>query len=93
MAGTGRQRRTSASVVMQRMSFDPLKGLILHAQRKEILEKDQIEIAMKLIDFAYPKLKSIEVEAAGNQTFNISIGAAPQTQLGQDSPEGSTDGD
>lgn len=71
-----RQRRDSASQVMQRMKFDPLKALVRHVQREELLAEDQIQICLRLMDNAYPKLRSVEMKGDISTTITVEIGGS-----------------
>lgn len=58
---------------MQRLEYDPLKALIRHQKGEVKLTRTQIEVDLKLLDFAYPKLKSIDHTGAVNGTQKVKI--------------------
>ncbi len=80
----GRQRRDSASQVMQRLEFDPLKVLVDQANKMikdDPNSKELRSLCTELLPYSYPKLRNVDATVQGLGDITVTIGSAPKSPL------------
>jgi len=79
-----RQRRDSATQVMQRLDFDPLKHLVKQANalaKTDPNGKELRDICLDLMPYAYAKIKQVEHSVADGSNVTVTIGGQQPNQV------------
>lgn len=62
-----------ASMLFDRYKHDPLEELIAIAQDPDLAPKDKIRINEKILEYKYPKLKAVEIDAVMETKIIVNI--------------------
>lgn len=78
----GRPRRAEPRERLRALGFDPLKELVDYALTLEKGTKERADMALELLPYQCPKLRSVAHTVGNDEGVTITIGGPKQTQLG-----------